>query len=135
MDNYLKNKTRLIRKDIILHGETGFVTGDATDYWEEELAFNSRISPKTVELYARRVLGTATWAGSIRIALYLYRNNAYEEVASGESTGNDPYQETIDLSSITSGKYYTKMKIRYGGVSSDGTTNHIGQATIKTYKR
>lgn len=136
----------VVRKDIELLTNTGWVNWDATNYIEVEKTFDKDITPTEVELYVKSEIsnggsGPGTWAGSVtKFYLHEKSSNTWIEYGSVDVTasyGVPTRQKTItlDISQQTKGKKYDKMKISVGHGSSDCTSRKTGRATIKEYKR
>ena len=121
---------RVSTQEIVLNYESGYVGWDATKWGEATIDLTKNICPLIVEMKATRYLGTATWAGNCHTKLQCYNpsTSTWEEIAMVKDK-----TQTIDVSDITKNKYYSKLKIRVGGTSSNGSVNHIGYAKIKRY--
>lgn len=120
-----------ISTDVItLNYESGNTSWNANVYGEASLILTKKISPIEVELFAKRTLGTATWAGSCttKFKAYNVKTNTWEKLAEVKDS-----TKTIDVSAIAKNKFYSRIKIEVGGTSSNGSVNHLGYAKIKKY--
>lgn len=124
-----KNIGKTYTDEIKLEASTGYQGGGAVA--SATYNFAKATCPLIIKLHAQNTLGTASWAGACEIKFSLFKN-AFEEVASFSSGNGD---KEIDISSLTKGKYYTKMKIDVGFNSCDGTVDRYGYVILKKYKR
>lgn len=109
-------------------------TGDSSDYKTIDKSFGKNISPISVTMDVNSWNGTATWHGAPTVQLYLYNVNTSSWqfiVERTRGTGTAPW--TIDISGSTSGKWYSQMRMRYGGVSRDGSVTTEGSISLNEY--
>lgn len=121
---------RLSKQEITLNYESSFINVDATWWGTATKDLTNAVRPIQIKLYAERVLGSATWAGNCTTKFYLFNQstNQWDFIASVKDE-----TKILDITSITSNQFYTKMKIEVGGTSSNGSVNHKGYAKLLKY--
>ena len=121
---------RLSKQEISLDYESGFVNWSANNWGTATKDLTDAVRPIQIKLYSQRILGSATWAGNCTTKFYLFNQstNQWDFIASAKDE-----TKILDITSITSNKFYTKMKIEVGGTSSNGSVNHKGYAKLLEY--
>ena len=112
-------------------------TGDATVYDEVQKSFDKNLQPYTATMEVDAWDVRSTWHGPPTVQLWLYNvsTKAWELIVSKtkDTDGQPPWN--VDITSVTSGKWYNTMKMRYGGCSNNGKIGVSGRISLTSYKK